>query len=323
MTGAITKITKVIKTTSSKNRVNKAIADRRTWAKFGKCLGLPPGPEDATTDLDPDVNLVLTTMAGGAAAALKQKKQEKPQDTEAILAGGVKNVVCRHCGGNHWTMSCPYKHIPRETLMARRAQQAESGAADAGAAAAAAAAGTAPKDPKLSAKLAAALGKDVLINEMDAGELSGLLGSSSGAALAAASADSLPGMSRQAGDSSGAGPESGPGGAYVPPHLRRGARGREGSSMAPSRQDDRDQATVRITNLPPDIEEDELHHLFSQSGAIQRLYLARDRNTGNVKGFAFITYHRREAAALAVDKLHNYPFHHVILSVEWAKPRDD
>ena len=42
-------------------------------------------------------------------------------------------------------------------------------------------------------------------------------------------------------------------------------------------------ATIRVTNLSEDTREADLQDLFRPFGAIQRIYLAKDKNTGQSK----------------------------------------
>jgi len=102
-------------------------------------------------------------------------------------------------------------------------------------------------------------------------------------------------------------------GKYVPLHLRPGA------SMG-SKFDDDEQNTLRVTNISADTTEDDLRDLFSRAGRIQRVYLARDRETQESRGFAYISYYSREDAQKAMDRLNGFGYDHLILKVEWAKP---
>ncbi|XP_038640878.1 eukaryotic translation initiation factor 3 subunit G [Scyliorhinus canicula] len=107
-------------------------------------------------------------------------------------------------------------------------------------------------------------------------------------------------------------------GKYVPPSLRDGAN-RRGESMQTNRRAD-DNATIRVTNLSEDTRETDLQELFRPFGSISRIYLAKDKNTGQSKGFAFISFHRREDAARAIAGVSGFGYDHLILNVEWAKP---
>jgi len=114
----------------------------------------------------------------------------------------------------------------------------------------------------------------------------------------------------------------GPGGSkYVPPSLRGGTDGtpRRGETMNNRRQAD-EAATLRVTNLSEDACESDLQELFRPFGPISRVYLAKDKVTNQSKGFAFVSYFKREDAARATATLQGYGYDHLILNVEWAKP---
>ncbi|KAA0183329.1 hypothetical protein HAZT_HAZT005613 [Hyalella azteca] len=109
----------------------------------------------------------------------------------------------------------------------------------------------------------------------------------------------------------------GSGGKYVPPSMREGANKR-GESMG-NRSGRDDAITVRVTNLSDSTREQDLQDLFSPFGEIVRIYLARDKNTGMPKGFAFINFMRKEEAERAIEVLNGYGYDHLILNVEWAR----
>jgi len=109
-----------------------------------------------------------------------------------------------------------------------------------------------------------------------------------------------------------------PGGGYVPPALRASGN-RRGESMmpAPARKDD---ATIRVSNLPESMSETDMQELCNPLGKVERIFLAKDRTTGFCKGFAFVTYQSRDSAARALRSLNGYGYDHLILNVEWSKP---
>lgn len=118
----------------------------------------------------------------------------------------------------------------------------------------------------------------------------------------------------------GAGPGApGQGGKYVPP-SRRGAEGRIGESMPDRKGRDADTAAIRVSNLSENTQEGDLQELFKPFGHIARIYLAKDKITGQCKGFAFINYHKKDDAAKAIATLNGFGYDHLILNVEWAKP---
>uniref|UniRef100_A0A914ZG13 Eukaryotic translation initiation factor 3 subunit G n=1 Tax=Panagrolaimus superbus TaxID=310955 RepID=A0A914ZG13_9BILA len=103
-------------------------------------------------------------------------------------------------------------------------------------------------------------------------------------------------------------------GRYVPPSQRDG--------RLPGLSERRDEYTVRVTNLPEDDDniEEELRRQFARAGRIDRLYVARDKQTLRMKGFAFITYTSRDDAERAIEMFRGLKMGHLILKVEYTKP---
>ncbi|KEY71418.1 hypothetical protein S7711_05680 [Stachybotrys chartarum IBT 7711] len=111
-------------------------------------------------------------------------------------------------------------------------------------------------------------------------------------------------------------------GSYVPPALRgdRGAAGAAGDRMGGSKYGERDDlATLRVTNVSEMAEEGELRDMFERFGRVTRVFLAKDRETGMAKGFAFISFADRNDAVKACNKMDGFGFKHLILRVEFAK----
>lgn len=111
---------------------------------------------------------------------------------------------------------------------------------------------------------------------------------------------------------------SGTSGKYVPPPRRGGAVPTTGDSMY-SRDDS---ATVRISNVSRSTEEADLEELCKGFGPIRRIFLSRDRETGESKGFAFVAFVNVQDAARCIERLDGYGYDHLILSVEWSKPKE-
>ena len=78
--------------------------------------------------------------------------------------------------------------------------------------------------------------------------------------------------------------------------------------------------TIRITNLPEETQDSDIRDLFVKFGRITRIFLAKDKVTGNSKGFAFVSFESRETAAKAIKGVNGHGYMNLILSVEWAKP---
>ncbi|KAI6708744.1 hypothetical protein JHW43_008729 [Diplocarpon mali] len=118
----------------------------------------------------------------------------------------------------------------------------------------------------------------------------------------------------------------GPGGlgvgksSYVPPHMRNGGGAAAGGDrMGGGKYERDDLATLRVTNVSEMAEEQELRDMFERFGRVTRVFLAKDRETGMAKGFAFISFQERTDAAKACEKMDGYGFKHLILRVEFAK----
>jgi len=115
------------------------------------------------------------------------------------------------------------------------------------------------------------------------------------------------------------GAPSAPGSKYVPVHLRSGGRGARSTGF----QMRDDSATIRVTNISEETNEDDLRELFRHYGKTNRIYLAKDRQTGRSRGFAFISYTTRQEAQRAIDALNDKGYDNLILHVEFAQPRED
>ena len=50
-------------------------------------------------------------------------------------------------------------------------------------------------------------------------------------------------------------------------------------------------------------EEQDLRDMFERFGRVTRVFLAKDRETGRAKGFAFISFQERSDAAKACEKM--------------------
>jgi len=113
-------------------------------------------------------------------------------------------------------------------------------------------------------------------------------------------------------------------GKYVPPSMR-GTDGadkrRFGGGQTMNDRDD--SATLRVTNISEDTSEDDLRELFGMYGRIKRCYLAKDRETGRGRGFAFISFHVRTDAERSMNALQGHGYDHLILKIEFAQPRKD
>lgn len=107
-------------------------------------------------------------------------------------------------------------------------------------------------------------------------------------------------------------------GKYVPPSARGGAAS-AGSAYKPEQRRD-EFNTIRVTNLSENTTESDLQDLFQRFGRISRVYLAKDKETLQSRGFAFVSFVGKEDAARAMEELQGFGYDHLILKLEWARP---
>jgi RNA recognition motif-containing protein len=76
-----------------------------------------------------------------------------------------------------------------------------------------------------------------------------------------------------------------------------------------------------VGNLPKSITQQELIALFSQAGEVTMTDLITDRNSGEVKGFAFVTMSTQSEAEKAIHMFNAYSLNERELKVDMAKPK--
>ena len=94
-------------------KIPKVVSERRKWTKFGASAGLPPGPDKAsTTKVCEDVffeftkrNTIIDDSGDGEGGGGGIK------NIFSAVGGSGTAVICRYCGGNHWSMKCTNKDV--------------------------------------------------------------------------------------------------------------------------------------------------------------------------------------------------------------------
>ena len=105
-------------------------------------------------------------------------------------------------------------------------------------------------------------------------------------------------------------------GKYVPPTRKAGG-------AQPWNSDRRDtDPSLRVSNLSENVTDHDLKMLFSPFGDVSRVYVAKDRETQEHRGFAFVNFRHRNQAEAAIEALNGYGFDNMILRVEMAAPRE-
>ena len=104
-------------------------------------------------------------------------------------------------------------------------------------------------------------------------------------------------------------------GKYVPPSRRVGA---EIKTSDDSTGDRRQEAGIKVTNLPPETIEPDLYELFGKIGRVQKVTIPRTQK-GESRCYAYVTFHEKEHAESALKKLHHHRYGNFVLEIELTK----
>jgi RNA recognition motif-containing protein len=77
-----------------------------------------------------------------------------------------------------------------------------------------------------------------------------------------------------------------------------------------------------VGNLSYETTEDDLRSLFAQAGTVNEVALIKDRDTGNSKGFAFVTMNDQGDADRAIQQFNGKDLSSRELKVNIARPRE-
>ncbi len=83
------------------------------------------------------------------------------------------------------------------------------------------------------------------------------------------------------------------------------------------------EAKLYVGNLSYETTEDDLRSLFTQVGTVNEVALIKDRETGNSKGFAFVTMNSQEEANKAIAQFNGQSLGNRQLTVNIARPREE
>lgn len=96
----------------------------------------------------------------------------------------------------------------------------------------------------------------------------------------------------------------------------------DGGRDGPRRYDRDEFPTVRVSNIFEEATDYDIRPMFSNIGNVKNVHLARDRETGESKGYAYVSFYDKKDAETAIAKLNGYKLEYLLLSVEWAKPQE-
>ena len=80
-------------------------------------------------------------------------------------------------------------------------------------------------------------------------------------------------------------------------------------------------ARLYVGNLSKSTTQDELTTLFAQAGNVTAAEVIKDRNSGEPKGFAFVTMSAQSEADKAISMFNAYSLSGNEIKVNMAKPR--
>jgi RNA recognition motif-containing protein len=81
--------------------------------------------------------------------------------------------------------------------------------------------------------------------------------------------------------------------------------------------------SIYVGNLSYEVTQDELSQVFAEYGKVKRVQLPTDRETGRLRGFAFVEMETEAEEAAAIEALDGAEWMGRDLKVNKAKPRED
>ena len=78
---------------------------------------------------------------------------------------------------------------------------------------------------------------------------------------------------------------------------------------------------IFVGNLSFDTSQDELQTAFAEFGAVERVNIVTDRDTGQPRGFAFVEMTEKDAAEKAIAQLNGIELGGRALNVNEARPK--
>ena len=80
--------------------------------------------------------------------------------------------------------------------------------------------------------------------------------------------------------------------------------------------------SIYVGNLSYEVSQEDLKEVFSEYGSVQRTYIPKDRETGRVRGFAFVEMQDESDEDKAIEALNGSTWMDRELRVNKAKPRE-
>jgi RNA recognition motif-containing protein len=81
--------------------------------------------------------------------------------------------------------------------------------------------------------------------------------------------------------------------------------------------------SIYVGNLSYDVTREDLDAVFAEYGSVERVHLPTDRETGRVRGFAFVEMSTETEEAAAIEALDGAEWMGRDMKVNKAKPREN
>ena len=81
--------------------------------------------------------------------------------------------------------------------------------------------------------------------------------------------------------------------------------------------------SIYVGNLPYEVEREDLNEVFTEYGAVKRVHIPTDRETGRARGFAFVEMESEADEDKAIATLDGAEWLNRQLKVNKARPREN
>ncbi|MEY2856159.1 MAG: hypothetical protein RLZZ74_468 [Cyanobacteriota bacterium] len=81
--------------------------------------------------------------------------------------------------------------------------------------------------------------------------------------------------------------------------------------------------SIYVGNLSYEVNQEDLNEVFAEYGTVKRVHIPSDRETGRVRGFAFVEMESEANEDKAIEALDGAEWMDRALKVNKAKPRED
>ncbi len=81
--------------------------------------------------------------------------------------------------------------------------------------------------------------------------------------------------------------------------------------------------SIYVGNLAYEVVEDDLNDVFKEYGSVKRVYIPTDKETGKVRGYAFVEMEKPEEEKAAIEALDGAEWYGREMRVNEAKPREN